>query len=61
VGRLADSGRLKEGLSVQEAHDVLWTMTGSHLYRQLVGLQGWSADRYDEWLGDTLVGLLLNG
>ena len=57
---LADSGRLKPGLSEQEALDVLWTMTGSHLYQQLVDRQGWSAARYEQWLGDALVELLLS-
>jgi len=56
---LADSGRLARGLSEQEALDVLWTMTGSHHYLQLVDGQGWSADRYEKWLGDALAALLL--
>ncbi|GLZ30027.1 TetR family transcriptional regulator [Lentzea sp. NBRC 105346] len=57
---LAGSGRLTPGLSEQEALDVLWTMTGSHLYQELVVRQGWSAQRYEEWLGDALIGLLLS-
>lgn len=56
---LLETGRLTQGLSEQEALDVLWTMTGSHLYQQLVGQQGWSAERYEQWLGDALVTLLL--
>ncbi|GAB2829303.1 TetR/AcrR family transcriptional regulator [Lentzea nigeriaca] len=48
-----------EVLSGQEELDVLWAMTGSHLYLQLVDGQGWSADRYERWLGDSLVALLL--
>lgn len=47
-----------EMLPGQEALDVLWAMTGSHLYLQLVQGQGWSADRYEQWLGDSLVALL---
>ena len=47
-----------EMLPGQEALDVLWAMTGSHLYLQLVHGQGWSADRYEQWLGDSLVALL---
>lgn len=57
---LAHSGRLKPSLSEQEALDVLWTMTGSHLYQQLVHQQGWSAARYEEWLTDALTELLLS-
>ncbi len=57
---LTESGRLRQGLSSQEALDVLWSMTGSHLYQQLVGQQGWTADRYEQWLGDALIALLLS-
>lgn len=59
VNILSDSGRLNPGLSEGEALDVLWAMTGSQLHRQLVDQQGWSARRFEEWLGDTLVRLLL--
>ncbi len=57
---LTESGRLRQGLSEQEALDVLWSMTGSHLYQQLVGQQGWTDDRYEQWLGDALMALLLS-
>jgi TetR/AcrR family transcriptional regulator, regulator of autoinduction and epiphytic fitness len=57
--RLAQSGSLNEGLTEKEALDVLWTLSGSHLYEQLVDQQGWTADRYEEWLGDAMVALLL--
>lgn len=56
---LARSGRLRPGLSEDEALDVLWTMTGTQFYQQLVDRQGWAAERYEEWLGDALVRLLL--
>ncbi len=57
---LTESGRLRQGLSEQEALDVLWLMTGSHHYQQLVGQQGWTADRYEQWLGDALIALLIS-
>ena len=59
VARLAHSGSLNERLTENEALDVLWTLSGSHLYQQLVDQQGWTADRYEEWLGDAMVTLLL--
>lgn len=59
AARLAQSGSLNEGLTEKEALDVLWTLSGSHLYQQLVDQQGWTADRYEEWLGDAMVALLL--
>jgi AcrR family transcriptional regulator len=57
---LTESGRLRQGLSENEALDVLWTMTDSRLYQQLVAQRGWSADRYEEWLVEALVALLLD-
>ena len=59
AGMLARSGGLRAGLTEQEALDVLWTMTGTQVYQQLVDQQGWAAERYEEWLSDALVRLLL--
>jgi len=58
---LEDSGRLRAGLSPSEALAVLWAMTGSHLHRQLVAQRRWTGARYEEWLGDSLISLLLTG
>ena len=36
----------------------LWMLTSRDVYRMLVHESGWSADRYQAWLSDTLVRLL---
>jgi len=59
ITMLENSGRLKAGLSPSEALAVLWAMTGSQLHHQLVSQRHWTAGRYEEWLGDSLIALLL--
>jgi AcrR family transcriptional regulator len=59
IAMLRDSGRLRDGLSEAEALAVLWAVTGSQLHRQLVSERRWTGARYEEWLGDTLIALLL--
>jgi AcrR family transcriptional regulator len=36
------------------ATDILWTLTHPDLYRLLVRRRGWSADRYEAWLAETM-------
>ena len=55
IDTLDESGRLKQGLDKEAASDILWALTGRDLYRMLVQIQGWSADRYQDWLGELLV------
>lgn len=55
VDRLADRGDLSPDLSPSEAVAVIWAMTGADLYNQLVFGQGWTPDRYEEWLGAALL------
>jgi AcrR family transcriptional regulator len=50
---------LQPGVSVQEARDLLWTFTSPDLYRLLVVDRGWSSDRYENWLRDMLVSMLV--
>lgn len=59
VQRIGDEGRLRDGLSVDAAIDVVWSMNGHELYLHLVRDCGWTGDRYAEWLGETFVELLL--
>jgi AcrR family transcriptional regulator len=58
VKMLVRAGRLKAGVSPQEARDLLWTFTSRDMYRLLVVDRGWGSDRYEQWLGDALVGLV---
>jgi TetR/AcrR family transcriptional regulator, regulator of autoinduction and epiphytic fitness len=56
---VAETGRLKDGLSASEALAVVWAMTGTQLHSQLVVQRKWTGSRYEEWLGDALIALLL--
>jgi AcrR family transcriptional regulator len=56
---LAKSGRLRSGLSQPEVLAVIWAFSGNDLYSMLVLDQGWTPARYEEWLGNALIDLLL--
>ena len=56
---LAEHFGLREGLDIQAAADVLWTLTAPEMARRLVGDRGWSWDRYQRWIATTLSDALL--
>jgi AcrR family transcriptional regulator len=56
---LRDSGKLRTGVTVDEARDVLWTYNSAELWELLVIKRGWEPDRYGRWIGDALVAALL--
>src|SRR6266550_1210112 len=56
---LRDAGRLRPGLSHNTARDVFWMLTGGDVYRMLVHERGWSPQKYQNWLAETLVHSLL--
>jgi AcrR family transcriptional regulator len=64
MGHLAEQldqrGALRPDLSVDEAADVLWLMSGPANYRWFVVVQGWSPLRFAGWLGDALASLLVD-
>ena len=49
-----DAGILKPDLKMDEAIDVFVTLCSNEVYRLLVLESGWSPDRYEEWLSQTL-------
>lgn len=59
MGPLEASGQLRSGMTASEAHAVLWAMTGADWYSRLVFDKRWRPSRYEEWLGDALINLLL--
>lgn len=59
IAYLAEQGRLRPGLDVTAAREILWAFTSRDFYRMLVVERGWSADRYEQWLGEVLVSTLL--
>jgi AcrR family transcriptional regulator len=56
---LADRRALRPDLSVHEVADVLWLFNDPAVYEQLVLQRGWDPDRYENWLADTLMRLVL--
>lgn len=56
---LRSAGGLRQGLTVNQAADVLWATNGSELYVLLTVERGWSAARYERWLADAWCCLLL--
>ncbi len=58
VGMLADGFGLREGISTEDATDVLLTLSSSAPYLELQRY-GWSDDKYVEWLTDALATQLL--
>jgi AcrR family transcriptional regulator len=60
VRPIADAGALLPGLTFDEAIDVVWSLNGHEIYLNLVEQSGWQRERYEEWLGDALVALVLN-
>jgi AcrR family transcriptional regulator len=53
------AGALRNEVSAEEARDVLWAMTGPDHYRLLVVERHWPPGRYEAWLEETLIRLLL--
>jgi AcrR family transcriptional regulator len=49
----------KPGLSLDEARQILWMYTSRDVYRMLVLESGWTPDRYQDWLSETLVAALV--
>lgn len=51
---------LRADLPADEAVDVLWTLNSPEVFQLLVRRSGWSLDRYQAWLADTLQSQLLD-
>lgn len=52
------AGALAPGLTAAAARDIAWAMGGPDMFRLFVLERRWSQARYQQWLGDTLEGLL---
>lgn len=59
VAMLAQSGQLRPDLDAATVGDIIWTLTGREIYRMLVADRGWTSDRFEAWLADTLIDALL--
>jgi len=56
---IADNGDLKDRMSVEEATDIVWTMTSPEVHHLLRGQCGWNPAHYQAWLHHTLESALL--
>jgi AcrR family transcriptional regulator len=57
---LAGNGPLRGVMSVEDAAETAWAVTSAEVHHLLTVDRGWSADRYEAWLCDTLTRLLLD-
>ena len=56
---LEQRGYLREGVTVAEATDVLWTCSSDELHDLLVTQRGWSLPRFARFIGEYLTATLL--
>jgi len=56
---LKQRGYLRQGISLAQATDILWTCTSDELYDLLVVQRGWSLPRFARWLADYMIATLL--
>lgn len=59
VQSIADKHALVANRDVASATDILWALNHPSLYALLAGERGWSAEQYEQWLGDVLCAQLL--
>ena len=47
-------GGVRDGVTVEEAGDVLFTVSSPEMYELLVTRRGWSLERYSRYVRDTI-------
>jgi AcrR family transcriptional regulator len=55
IDALFDAGRAKKGLDRETAGTIMWLLTARDVYHKLVHESGWSADKFQGWLEQTLL------
>lgn len=56
---LQDGGHLRQGVTLQEATDILWTCSSAELYELLVIKRRWSRRRFAAYVSDFMIATLL--
>jgi AcrR family transcriptional regulator len=51
---LATRFGLRPGLDFDEAVDIVWVLSGPEVLDRMVGGRGWSVERFEEWLVETV-------
>jgi hypothetical protein len=59
VHALHRDGRLRDGLTADEAADIVHALMSPEVYRLFVTGRGWSPSRYEQWAAGALVQQLL--
>ena len=59
VQHVAANGGLREGLDEARAAEIVWAIASPEMYRLLTVDRGWSKEEFSQWLGDTLMRMLL--
>jgi hypothetical protein len=57
--RLAAAGGIRDGISIDEATDVMWAATSQEMYELLVIRRHWSVERFGTFVSDTIAAALL--
>ncbi|HEX4087347.1 MAG TPA: TetR/AcrR family transcriptional regulator [Trebonia sp.] len=60
VTHLGAQGVLRPGLSIAQAADACWALTGPQLFTQLTAHRGWPPGTYQDWLAGILAATLLD-
>lgn len=55
------AGALAPGVTVAEASDVMWAMSGPDVFRLFVVKRSWATRRFEDWIVETLEKLLFEG
>ena len=56
--RLAEAGHLGEGVTVESAADVMWTLSSPEVYDLLVRRRGWDPGGYRDFVARGIAALL---
>jgi len=56
---LARAGHLRPGITVDHAADILWAYSSPELYELFVIRRGWTAERYGQFIAQSLIDALL--
>jgi AcrR family transcriptional regulator len=59
VRRVSAQHALREGLGDTRATEIVWSIASPEVFRLLTQDRGWSKAQFSQWLGETLVRLLL--
>jgi hypothetical protein len=51
---LAKGAKLRKGLDVEAAADIVWVLIDAGLFHLLVHRRGWTPERFQAWLAESI-------